>query len=84
MGLWAAHFVKHPLGEDKRLHLLVAQILVLLMYWSGAAGKTRNVDVLSVAPWLAEPEAVRKREEEKDMAFATSMHAMALRDIMEA
>ena len=84
LGLWQEHLDRHPLGEDRRLQALVGQIYVLLCYWSGAASKTRPIDLYDVAPWLRTPEQARAAEEARGQAFVSQLYAMAYQPIMEA
>ena len=72
------HLAIHPLNEDRRLHVLVAQIYVLLLYWSGAAGK-RNPTVFSVAPWLDFPDGRKKRAADQREATTAALYCLAYR-----
>ena len=67
MSAWGNHLREFPLGEDKRLHAIVASIWVIMMFWSGAAKSGSRVTIYDIAPWLrsaAEWERVKKSEQE--------------------
>ena len=80
--LWRAHLARHPLNDDRRLHLLVAKIYVLLAYWSGAASTARPVDILDVAPWLQSPAEREAAAQERSDAFFQGLYADFYRPFM--
>jgi len=78
--MWTRHLASHPLNEDKRLHLLVAKIYVLLVQWA-SGGKT-TTDIYTTAPWLRPPgyeEMLKKRAEASlNMVYSNVYHGLGL------
>ena len=81
LGLWGEHLQKFPLDEDRRLHHIVAQIWVILMYWSGAAKKGKDVSIYDVAPWLRTEQERKKAETQKRQAYVTDQYSRYLQSL---
>ena len=74
---WTHHLNRYPLNQDTRLHVLVAQIWVLLSYWSGAADKTKPATIYDVAPWLRDAKAEKRIMEERNEHYIRSLYSQA-------
>ena len=77
LAAWTHHLSRYPLNEDKRLHILVAQIWVLLAYWCGAADKSKPATIYDVAPWLRDAKAEKHANEQRNEHYIRSMYAQA-------
>ena len=66
--MWSRHLADYPLNEDRRLHVIVATIWVLLMQWSGAA-KGKTIDMYTVAPWLRPKDHLERTKKKADLSL---------------
>ena len=80
MAEWSRHLQIHPLNEDRRLHYLIAQLIIVLMRVNGN-DKENKITVYDIAPWIRSPkEAERAAQVETDL-FIGDLYARAFRNI---